>query len=68
MKAKDFKEGKIYFSKITKIAYRKRKGILYKFPIYVGANRKWGEAGYRGDLNVFTELTKDEIEEYGITI
>ncbi len=63
MKVEDFKEGEFYVSPKTEIVYRKKKGILYKFPTYAGGIREWSEAGYSGDQTYFTKLTPKQYKD-----
>ncbi len=66
MTVEKFKEGEVYFSSATGIAYKIKRGVLYKFPTYAGAHCVWAKSGYSGEHGHFKKLSKDEIKEKGI--
>ena len=63
MRVEDFIDGKIYFSKVTNIFYKRVKGVLMKFPAYGGADREWSKSAYKGSQTWFIEADKELLKE-----
>ena len=68
LSVEDFKEGKLYYSKVTEIVYKVENGVLFKFPTYIGAAREWAVAKYKGKQTYFQELTKKDVKDLEIPL
>jgi len=51
--------GDIHYSKTTQIYYTRVNGVLWKYPVYPGAQRGWAESAYGGDEKKFTKVSID---------
>ena len=56
------KEGVVMYSKITEIYYKMVKGILYKYPTYGGAERKWTTSMYSLGFKHMKVATKQQLK------
>ena len=56
------KEGVVMYSPITEIYYKTVKGILYKYPTYGGADRRWSPSMYSMGFKAMKVATKIQIK------
>jgi len=63
-KKKDIVIGKydVLFSKVTEIYYIIINKVLFKYPAYGVAEKKWIESAYRGTFNHMTKINSSELE------
>jgi len=56
------KEGVVMYSPITEIYYKMVKDILYKYPTYGGADRRWSPSSYSLGFKAMKVATKREVK------
>ena len=63
MKLNDLKNGEVAHSKVTDIYYRLIDGVLYKLPMYGGADTIWRKSEYSLDSNHFRLVSKNKLSK-----